>query len=816
MALDPTNDYVCHALSSLEIRHRNYDTARQVLEKVVWKKPTATLCVTLSELERQVGKPERAKEVLLHGLRVCKRDRSKLLLSLAWLEEDFFGNSTNAMNLFEEAMAIDSTSVRVYVAKANMELRLNKLSEARETLRKASKLDAEDAQHYTMWATIEIEAGNYDLARKILAEGSQKYPGDHFLLQRWGTLESKHGNTSRARELFEKSIMIKPHAPTFVAWALLEEEFGMQALAPKKASNRDVKSSNFITSQPSVQTISTNSPANLTTLLASTPSSFSSSSSSSSSFPSSSSSPLFPTVTATFQPPHSPIHTNPTTISSSLPNAKVTVNVPPAARSVDKQEEIEFFLDSIPSPVEVPINSPKSLEGDEESLGFTSLREMPQFPSPTSMEAKCIATAQFEKARQLFNFGMLLDPHHGPLYHAYGNFEMARGNITGARDLFVRGVSMNCSDATSLYHAWGLLELKHDAQTAREIFHKGIELGLNGNREVDSGVGFLLHSLGMLELDCGKADEAKRVFSTGISLFPQHSHLLLGLAMANVRLGNLDASREQFRAAVDADPFHAHAWQSWAVAEKQSGNIELARVLFRQGLKKGPNHGALWQAFAIMEMQQGNLELARTLFAQGLKRCPSHAQSYQAWACLEVRLGDLAKAKALVQHGIRQDPSHPALWSVAGHVEERLGDVAQARNIFEMALRQFPQHGPLYKGLGELEARQGAYLRARECFSKGLQKDPQYPSVYHAAALLEAKLGNLEGLAKLHHHARERFQISENTQSGGEAGGDAHDVIERIRQLEVHAHEESVKSGTAGNNFGAFESVYSIFSAPTR
>lgn len=809
MVLDPTNDYVCHALSNLEIRHRNYDAARQVLEKVILKKPTATLCVTLSELERQVGKPERAKEILLHGLRVCKRDRSKLLLSLAWLEEDFFGNSTNAMKLFDEAMSIDSANVRVYVAKANMELRLHKISEARDTLRKASKLDADDGQHYTMWATLEIEAGNYDVARKILMEGSLKYPGDHFLLQRWGTLESKHGNTSKARELFEKSITIKPHAPTFVAWALLEEEYGVQALKPKKKlASRIEDMNNYLNSNPSVSNIL---PTNETD-----------DSASSSSFLDksvlnlniSSSTPFDAFGSFSTKAPASKNIVKPTSLKSKSQiiaasneqgDATATTNI-----SAEQYEEIEYFLDSIPS-CDVLVDNKKFSDRDE-SLKLSSLGEIsPHFPSPMSAEAKNIAAAQFEKARQLFNFGMVLDPYHGPLYHAYGNFELGRGNITGARNIFMKGVSMNCSDATSLYHAWGLLELKLSPQTAREIFHKGIELGLNGKREVDSGVGFLLHSLGMLELDCGKTEEAKRVFSTGVSLFPQHSHLLLGLAQANFRLGNSETSREQFRAAVDADPFHAHAWQSWAVAEKQSGNIELARVLFRQGLKKGPNHGALWQAYAIMEMQQGNFELARTLFAQGLKRCPTHAQSYQAWACLEVRLGDLTKAKALVQHGLRQDPSHPALWSVAGHIEERLGDVAQARNIFEMALRQFPRHGPLYKGLGELEARQGAYLRARECFSRGLQMNPQYPSVYHAAALLEAKLGNLEGLAALHSQARERFQVSQHTPNGGE---NADDVIERIKQLEVAAHEESLKSGAG--NFGAFESVYSIFSAPTR
>ena len=36
--------------------------------------------------------------------------------------------------------------------------------------------------------------------------------------------------------------------------------------------------------------------------------------------------------------------------------------------------------------------------------------------------------------------GMMVDPQHGPLYHAYGNMELRRNNVTGARDVLMRGV----------------------------------------------------------------------------------------------------------------------------------------------------------------------------------------------------------------------------------------------------------------------------------------------------------------------------------------------------------------------------------------
>ena len=75
-----------------------------------------------------------------------------------------------------------------------------------------------------------MEANNLPAAREILEKGVQLFPGDIFLLQRYGTIEAKLGDVDKARELFQRSVMIQPHAPTFVAWAILEEEAANSAL----------------------------------------------------------------------------------------------------------------------------------------------------------------------------------------------------------------------------------------------------------------------------------------------------------------------------------------------------------------------------------------------------------------------------------------------------------------------------------------------------------------------------------------------------------------------------------------------------------
>lgn len=150
LKLDPYNAYVCHTLSCLEIRDNNIAKAREVLLPVVRHRPTAAVCVSLSDLEKQEGNFDKAKEILLTGLQKCWKDRSKLLLSLAWLEEDTFNNLEEACKLIDLAMQQEPQNVRVYMAKANMELRMNKFNKARATLYEALKLESEDGKHYTM------------------------------------------------------------------------------------------------------------------------------------------------------------------------------------------------------------------------------------------------------------------------------------------------------------------------------------------------------------------------------------------------------------------------------------------------------------------------------------------------------------------------------------------------------------------------------------------------------------------------------------------------------------------------------------------
>lgn len=73
-------------------------------------------------------------------------------------------------------------------------------------------------------------------------------------------------------------------------------------------------------------------------------------------------------------------------------------------------------------------SSPK-LKISTPSTTFTPLGDIPAAPAVPTSVAEAFATAQFQKARELFSVGMSVDPQHGPLYHAYGNMELVNSCV---------------------------------------------------------------------------------------------------------------------------------------------------------------------------------------------------------------------------------------------------------------------------------------------------------------------------------------------------------------------------------------------------
>mmetsp|Transcript_39693 Transcript_39693/g.57973 ORF Transcript_39693/g.57973 Transcript_39693/m.57973 type:complete len:980 (+) Transcript_39693:487-3426(+) len=373
--------------------------------------------------------------------------------------------------------------------------------------------------------------------------------------------------------------------------------------------------------------------------------------------------------------------------------------------------------------------------------------------------------ANFTMVERLFEEALLLDPKHGPVYNAYGNMELQRGDVAKARKVFERGENARCTDAASVYHGHAKLELSiGNVEKARDILVEGLQEVERLEGVMDNSyherAAFLAHTLGMLELNANRAAQAKEVFANGISRHGTSSQLLLGSALCEVKLGREESARTFFEQAVNANKKHAQAWQAWGVMEMKAGNFKVAKTLFECGIQSAPTHGALWQAYATLESRLGNFETARILFAAGVQKCPKHVPLYQAWASLEMRGGNFNEAKLLIGEALTRDKTQGSGWLVAAKIEEKQGNEGLVGLILKRGLECAPNHAELYRTLAELEVNRFRFDAARSLLEKGLEVDPMHAPLYHSLAELEARVFNVDGLAKLNKRAAEVFNTN--------------------------------------------------------
>lgn len=373
--------------------------------------------------------------------------------------------------------------------------------------------------------------------------------------------------------------------------------------------------------------------------------------------------------------------------------------------------------------------------------------------------------SNYTAIKTYFERALLLDPRHGPAYNAYGNMEFQRGNVTEAREVYKRGVRADCTDPASVYHGLAKLEISlGNIDIARQILLYGLQRVESQARTMDSSrherAVFLVHTLGMLELNSNRIVEASKIFTDGLASHERCSQLLLGAALCEVKLGSVEKARHMFEQAARADKRHAQAWQAWGVLESRAGNFTTARKLFETGLKSNPRHGALWHAYGVMEGRMGNLDEARELFLGGLQKCPSHIPLYQGWAAIEIKDGDLERAKTLIGEALTRDKTQGSSWLVAAQIEQVQGNDGLVGLMLRRGIECAPAEASLYRELGDHLVRKGKIDDAREILEKGLEVNPLHAPLYHSLAELEARIFNVDGLAKLNKRAATIFNTN--------------------------------------------------------
>lgn len=252
------------------------------------------------------------------------------------------------------------------------------------------------------------------------------------------------------------------------------------------------------------------------------------------------------------------------------------------------------------------------------------------------------------RGRDLFQRAVDIDSMFVDGWLAWGNMEVAAGNINQGRDLFKRA-SMATGENAAALQALGKLEWEHGNRPdlAAKYFAQASKLGdtvfaalyeswalmLEGQDDAERAEALLRESMGK----CGTGQEE----ALGI--------LLNALGRLKLRSGARKQARELGQKSLQ---MWRRRWEGWIFmsdVEYDEGKKEAAVDVLKEGVQAcvGTRCGKLYQRMGEILVELEQIDEMRTMMRQGISHTPSDRALWSAFAKLERQAGSAANAQSI-------------------------------------------------------------------------------------------------------------------------------------------------------------------------
>eukprot|EP00900_Chrysochromulina_parva_P012275 jgi/Chrpa1/21048/Chrysochromulina_OHIO_Genome00009061-RA len=647
--MDPANAYVSHAWGQLEEALGNVSAAQRIYADLMARRPQAQVCCAWAALEQHEGHVGRARAIYRQGWAVyggddglvtqqqlegdgldgdddgggadggdgasasasastgartgaaagsalsADRDASIDLL-LAWSQlERAAGNVSAARRLLQTARKYAPQSARVRLPLAALEAASGEASAARAAFADAVELPgahrSDDgaggfSELFNAWAVFEAKLGDVPAALEVLRRARKRYPRDPSLLQTLGTLQQRAGDLDGARASFSQSLAILPHAPTFVAYALLEASLGNIERARE----------------------------------------------------------LF-ALGAAADPTHGPLHSARAKVEAAHGGPESAREVLreavarfPSATLWHGWGKLEERQGNLEHAAELYGKGARASKGNDDpsylwhSLGSVLLqqRRLPEalaaFENGLSRRpcssllllGVAIVHGQmgaFDEGRSFFLRAVQADPSHAHAWQAWGVMEARLGHADVARDLYQRGLR-RCPDHGALWQASAKLEAETGhPERARRLFRQGAERCPSHAP--------LLTAWAYYEMHQGKLARAQELLLQAETLDPHAGETFHVLSLLRLKNGKPREARAAVERGLEVAPTHAPLYRVLGAMQDVAGEVELARSSFKEGLRLNPGYAQLYHAWARLEGRLGNWDALSDLNKRAKAAFPS-------------------------------------------------------------------------------------------------------------------------------------------------------------------------------------------------
>jgi len=229
------------------------------------------------------------------------------------------------------------------------------------------------------------------------------------------------------------------------------------------------------------------------------------------------------------------------------------------------------------------------------------------------------------------------------------------------------------------------------------------------------------NNLGVLYLDQGEFDQAKKLFERAIQVKPDFLDARINLARLYYLKGDLRRAIGLIRGVVEEDEENAYAWNYLGTFSLKQGDKVMAEKSYARASALAPGQsGLLLDLYSFYSLEGRGEEAAEIKKKIASIGSYSLASLYISDARYHLANGDLEDALYYADEALKINPDGNGYYRFKGGILEEAGDYEGAFRQYQQALNLAPSDWEAINRLGKLYFRIGFFDDAERYFKKAI------------------------------------------------------------------------------------------------
>jgi tetratricopeptide (TPR) repeat protein len=246
------------------------------------------------------------------------------------------------------------------------------------------------------------------------------------------------------------------------------------------------------------------------------------------------------------------------------------------------------------------------------------------------------------------------------------------------------------------------------------------------------------YGLGLLDLDAGRFDEARRRFAAALRLRADFGPAQVGMADAAARAGRGDEALLRYEDALRLVPGHARAWREAGRLLAEAGRHDEAAVHLERAVALAPEDADAQARLGLALLRGGRFAESARAFDAAFSQGAESPELHVARALAATRLGDAPAAVAHYRAALEAKPgwreaANNLAWLLATHPQVR--DAAEAERVASAVLASAPDDLVLLDTLAAAHAAAGRFEEARRLAARAAERTAESGDAERAAAI---------------------------------------------------------------------------------